>query len=57
MTKDFYNGLIDQIYTVDIKSCDTWSTIKEFYAKCPFVTCTTLLIAIGYRDPTACMVR
>ena len=53
MTKDVYHGLIDQIFTVDIKRRDTWSTIKELYAKCTFVTCTTLLIAIGYRDLTA----
>ena len=51
--KDFYQGLIDRIQTVDIKEEETWSCVKELHGKCAFVTCSTLLTAIGYRDPTA----
>lgn len=51
--KDFYQGLIDRIQTVDIKVEETWSCIQELYGKCAFVTCSTLLTAIGYRDPAA----
>jgi hypothetical protein len=51
--KDFFQNLINRIRVVDIKDRNTWSNVEELYDKCAFVTCTNLLTAIGYRDPTA----
>lgn len=52
-SSNIYTPRIDRIQTVDIKVEETWSCIQELYGKCAFVTCSTLLTAIGYRDPAA----
>jgi hypothetical protein len=49
-----YDGLLERSCELDVLQRETWSTLVEkLRGTCALVTCTSLLSAIGYREPDA----